>query len=108
MTLRNSLLAATIVGIALLGGPMSFAPNAAAADGTPSKFMEIDPPQNFSSDVRKMGFADIGQVELSSLDMTVFRLTVPTGQTIDSAVEKIERAFPEAIVEPDAETFSIN
>lgn len=108
MTLRSILLVATIVGSPLLGVPTAFVSNATAADMIPSKFMVIDPPQNFSSEARKMGFANIEQVELSSLDMTIFRLTVPTGQTMDAAVEKIERAFPEAIVETAAESFSIN
>lgn len=103
MTLRTLLFVTAILVTPLISGSAVMTAN--AADLTPGKFMVIDPPQNFSAQARDLGFAHIERVELSSLDMTVFRLTVPAGQTIDAAVEKIEKAFPEVVVETDAETF---
>lgn len=61
--------------------------------------MVHEAPNNFSVAARQLGFTDIEKVELGELSLIVYQVSVPTGQTVEAAMDRIRRAFPEAQIE---------
>ena len=58
------------------------------------EILVANPPRNFESNVRQLGFQIIEKVSLRSLETEILRLRIPQGASVPAAVRDLQRRFP--------------
>ena len=90
---------AGVIVMALGLGYIGTIADVADTEAGDKSFMVHEAPKNFSVAARQLGFTDIEIVELGELSLIVYQVSVPNGQTVEAAMDRIRRAFPKAQVE---------
>ncbi len=60
----------------------------------PGEVIALDPPKRFEADIGALGFTVLEKVSLSGLPAAVFRLRVPPGKTVRTALSLLSGRFP--------------
>jgi len=61
----------------------------------------LDPPNEFSSDIRMLGFKIVETLIIDSLGMEVTRIRTPPGMTVPAAIQKLLGRFPNLLIDPN-------
>jgi len=73
-----------------------FDPDKSYEDG---EVVVVDPPANFANEVQSMGFGVLERLSFADLDMNVYRLRVPSGQSVQGARRTLLGRFPALLVD---------